>query len=74
MKLAQYNSEEELIELLDAGKITQLDFVTHQSPELSKDFEDYCDDRGIEQDEESAESFLEMRQQIFDEAFVDGNA
>ncbi len=73
MKLAQYNSEEELIELLDAGKITQLDFVTHQSPELSKEFEDFCNDRELEQDEESAESFLEFKQQVFEDAFKDGN-
>ena len=72
MDISGYKSEEELNELLDAGKITVLTYVTHQSKELAKEFEDFCSDRELSQNEESAEQFVDMRQQIFNEAFENG--
>jgi len=72
MDISGYKSEEELNELLDAGKITVLVYVTHQSKELTKEFEDFCSDRNLSQNEESAEQFVDMRQQIFNEAFENG--
>jgi len=50
-----------------------LTYVTHQSKELTKEFEDFCSDRDLSQDEESAEQFVDMRQQMFNEAFEYGN-
>ena len=73
MDISGFRSEEELIELLDAGKITVLTFVTHQSKELSEEFANYCSDRDLCQNEESAEQFVDMRQQMFNEAFENGN-
>ena len=73
MDISGYKSEEELNELLDAGKITVLTYVTHQSKELTKEVEDFCSDRDLSQDEESAEQFVDMRQQMFNEAFEYGN-
>ena len=72
MDISGYKSEEELNELLDAGKITVLTYITHQSKELSKEFEEFCSDRELSQNEESAEQFVDMRQQIFNEAFENG--
>ena len=72
MDISGYKSEEELNELLDAGKITVLVYVTHQSKELTKEFEDFCSDRDLSQNEESAEQFVDMRKQIFNEAFENG--
>jgi hypothetical protein len=72
MDISGYKSEEELNELLDAGKITVLTYITHQSKELTKEFEDFCSDRELNQNEESAEQFVDMRQQIFNEAFENG--
>lgn len=72
MDISGYKSEEELNELLDAGKITILAYVTHQSMELTKEFEDFCSDRDLSQNEESAEQFVDMKQQIFNEAFENG--
>ena len=72
MDISGYKSEEELNELLAAGKITVLAYVTHQSKELTKEFEDFCSDRNLSQNEESAEQFVDMRQQIFNEAFENG--
>lgn len=72
MDISGYKSEEELNELLDAGKITVLTYITHQSKELTKEFEDFCSDRELNQNEESAKQFVDMRQQIFNEAFENG--
>ena len=72
MDISGYKSEEELNELLDAGKITVLTYITHQSKELTKEFEDFCSDRDLSQNEDSAEQFVDMRQQIFNEAFENG--
>ena len=72
MDISGYKSEEELNELLDAGKITVLTYITQQSKELTKEFEDFCSDRELNQNEESAEQFVDMRQQIFNEAFENG--
>ena len=72
MDISGYKSEEELNELLDAGKITVLTYITHLSKELTKEFEDFCSDRELNQNEESAEQFVDMRQQIFNEAFENG--
>ena len=72
MDISGYKSEEELNELLDAGKITVLTYITHQSKELTKEFEDFCSDRDLSLNEESAEQFVDMRQQIFNEAFENG--
>ena len=72
MDISGYKSEEELNELLDAGMITVLVYVTHQSKELTKEFEDFCSDRDLSQNEDSAEQFVDMRQQIFNEAFENG--
>ena len=72
MDISGYKSEEELNELLDAWKITVLMYVTHQSKELTKEFEDFCSDRDLSRNEESAEQFVDMKQQIFNEAFENG--
>ena len=73
MDISGYKSEEELNELLDAGKITVLAYVTHQSKELTKEFEDFCSDRDLSQNEESAEQFMEEMQLKFDYAFHDND-
>jgi len=69
MKLSKYNSEEELFDLYQAGHITLVDFIVRQSPDMEQEFNDYCKDEDILQNEDSARKFLQHRQQLFDEAF-----
>jgi hypothetical protein len=73
MELNGFYNEEELAELLDRNEITRKDFITHHSPELLKQYEDFCSDFGLEQDEDSAEQFLEEMQLKFDYAFHDND-
>ena len=73
MELNGFYNEEELAELLDRNEITRKDFITHYSPELLKQYEDFCSDFGLEQNEDSAEQFLEEMQLKFDYAFHDND-
>ena len=73
MELNGFYNEEELAELLDRNVITRKDFITHHSPELLKQYEDFCSDFGLEQDEDSAEQFMEEMQLKFDYAFHDND-
>lgn len=73
MELNGFYNEEELAELLDRNEITRKDFITHHSPELLKQYEDFCSDFGLEQDEDSAEQFMDEMQLKFDYAFHDND-
>lgn len=73
MELNGFYNEEELAELLDRNEITKKDFITHHSPELLKQYEDFCSDFGLEQNEDSAEQFMEEMQLKFDNAFHDND-
>lgn len=73
MELNGFYNEEELAELLDRNEITRKDFITHHSPELLKQYEDFCSDFGLEQNEDSAEQFLEEMQLKFNYAFHDND-
>ena len=73
MGLNGFYNEEELAELLDRNEITRKDFITHHSPELLKQYEDFCSDFGLEQNEDSAEQFMEEMQLKFDYAFHDND-
>lgn len=73
MELNGFYNEEEMAELLDRNEITRKDFITHHSPELLKQYEDFCSDFGLEQNEDSAEQFMEEMQLKFDYAFHDND-
>ena len=73
MELNGFYNEEELAELLDRNEITRKDFITHHSPELLKQYEDFCSDYGLEQNEDSSEQFMEEMQLKFDYAFHDND-
>ena len=73
MELNGFYNEEELAELLDRNEITRKDFITHHSPELLKQYENFCSDFGLEQNEDSAEQIMEEMQLKFDYAFHDND-
>lgn len=57
MQLNGYYEEEELIELLQDGKIDRQQFYEHHSEERMIEFHEYCKDNGLEIDVNSAELF-----------------
>ena len=57
--LTEFCSDESLETLLHNGEITTLDYVNHQSEKMQQDFVNYCHDKGLEQNEINAQSFLD---------------
>lgn len=51
-------NEVELQEKLHNGEITRLEYVQH-SEEMKREYEDFCKEKGLQQDEQSAQQFME---------------
>ena len=54
----RFYSQDELDQMLYDGKISGIDYVTHQSEETTHDFKKYCARRAITENEESAGNYL----------------
>lgn len=75
MSEVKYYTEEELVEKVQSGKFTMLDYVNHHSPEMSEDFKEYCQKKGLDSSSLlSAQSFLDEREKEFSDAMSEGNA
>ena len=59
VKLEGFYNYENMKLMLHSGEITTLDYVYHQSEQLKQQYIDYCKKRGLQQDEKSAQTFLE---------------
>lgn len=57
-KLEGFYNEEVLDELLEEGKITNLDYIYHHSEEMKSNYATYCSEDKLEQNEETAGAFL----------------
>lgn len=54
-----YLEEEELVELFQEGKISMVDYVKHHSPEMTDDYNTYCNEEGLDDTtDDSAIRFL----------------
>lgn len=56
-KLQGFYNEDVLEELLYNGEITWLEFIYHHSKERIDDFKTYCQRRGLQETEETAEAY-----------------
>lgn len=56
-KLEGFYNEDVLEELLYKGEITRLEFIYHHSQERIDDFKTYCQKRGLQETEASAEAY-----------------
>lgn len=59
MELKGFYDEDTLIELLQEGKISILQFVWNQSAERRKDYLDFCSNKNLEKGEASARLFMQ---------------
>lgn len=57
--LKGFYNDDTLKEKLHKGEITTLNYVSHQSEQMQQDFINYCEEKGLQQNEKSAQSFLE---------------
>lgn len=58
-QLKGFYNDDTLEKKLHKGDITTLDYVNHQSEKMQQDFVNYCHDKGLEQNEVNAQSFLD---------------
>lgn len=59
MKLEGYYGEQQLMQWLSEGKISRLEYVTHNTEEMKEEFSKFCKENGIEEDEYAAGLFLD---------------
>ena len=57
-KLEGFYNEDVLDELLEEGKITNLDYIYHHSEEMKSNFAEYFSEDELEKNEEAAGAFL----------------
>ena len=53
------NHEVELLEQLNQGEISKKEYINRHSEEMQHDFEDFCNQKDLQQTEESADQFME---------------
>lgn len=61
MELKGFYNENILGEMLAKGEITRLEYVYHHSEEMRDDYIGFCKEKGLEQNEQSAEDFMEYQ-------------
>lgn len=67
-----YPDYDDLREQYQAGNISAVDFVTQQSEEMTKDYEQYCRDNSIDfGSDSSALAFMAYRDELFEESLSD---
>lgn len=74
MAREKFYPEDVLIEKVQKGEFGWLDYVNHFSKEWKDEYEHYCRTRGITISDESAELFIEWKQNRLEEALLDGEA
>lgn len=74
MAREKFYSEDVLIEKVQNGEFGWLDYVNHFSKEWKDEYERHCRTRGITISDESAEQFIEWKQNRLEEALLDGEA
>ncbi len=71
IRMQGFYNEDVLEELLYKGEITRLEFVYHHSQERIDDFKDYCQKRGLQETEASAEAYCNYLLKREEKAHVD---
>ncbi len=71
----RYEPENILVQKVQEGTYGWKDYIRHHSRGLNDEYERYCQYHGFNpDDEESAERFIDMREQQFEEALKHGEA
>ncbi|MCC8175991.1 MAG: hypothetical protein LIO91_06105 [Bacteroidales bacterium] len=70
----KYISEEQLIERLQGGMMTKVEFILAYSPEWEEEYKQYCRQRGLGMDEFSAQNFLDYKDDVLEYGITVDNA
>ena len=74
MAKEKFYNEEELVEKVQTGEFGWLDYVNHHSREWKQEYAVYCKSRGLSINDETAEAYIELKQQQMEEALENGDA
>ncbi len=70
----KFYPEEILIEKMESGEFDWLDYVNYHSQEWRDDFADYCKQRNLPINNDSAEAFIRHKESELEEAICEGEA
>ena len=74
MAKEKFYPEETLVEKVQSGEFSWLDYINHHSREWKTEYEEYCKGRGLSIDSDSAEQFLDYKETQLEQALENGDA
>lgn len=60
----KYYPEDELVQKVQSGEYGWLDYINHHSPEWQEEYTEFCNERNLVVNEESAEDFIEWKDEL----------
>ena len=60
----KYYPEDELVQKVQSEEYGWLDFINHHSPEWQEEYTEFCNERNLVVNEESAEDFIEWKGEL----------
>ena len=60
----KYYPEDELVQKVQSGENGWLDYINHHSPEWQEEYTEFCNERNLVVNEESAEDFIEWKGEL----------
>lgn len=60
----KYYPEDELVQKVQSGEYDWLDYINHHSPEWQEEYTEFCNERNLVVNEESAEDFIEWKGEL----------
>ena len=74
MKQDKFYSEDELIQMYQSNEINLVSFIDMHSQEWQNEYLEFCSNRNLEINENSAEAFLDWKAELLNQALENGNA
>lgn len=62
----KYYPEDELVQKVQSGEYGWLDYINHHSPECQEEYTEFCNERNLVVNEESAEDFIEWKGELIE--------
>lgn len=60
----KYYPEDELVLKVQSGEYGWLDYINHHSPEWQEEYTEFCNERNLVVNEESAKDFIEWKGEL----------
>lgn len=62
----KYYPEDELVQKVQSEEYGWLDYINHHSPEWQEEYTEFCNERNLVVNEESAEDFIEWKGELIE--------